>query len=157
MLPNMFKLTLQIILLLILLMPAISTKDSINNHQNKQEINKRVSNPASETWKMLIDSAQKEHIKHYSDFMKTRKHTPKKGYFPKEGFVPDEKTAIKIAEAVWFPIYGDKIYNGMPFIAMLMNNNVWRVFGILPPGWNGSCPFAEIRKSDGKIIQVFFG
>ena len=29
------------------------------------------------------------------------------GYVPKNGFVPDEKTAIKIAEAVLFPIYGE--------------------------------------------------
>lgn len=26
-------------------------------------------------------------------------------------YVPNQETAIKIAEAVWVPIYGDKIYN----------------------------------------------
>jgi hypothetical protein len=31
------------------------------------------------------------------------------GYIPKDGFVPNEATAIKIAIAVWTPIYGDKI------------------------------------------------
>ena len=31
------------------------------------------------------------------------------GYFPQDGFIPDETTANSIAEAVWLPIYGKKI------------------------------------------------
>ena len=30
---------------------------------------------------------------------------------PKDGFVPDKETTIKIAEAVWYPIYGERINN----------------------------------------------
>ena len=33
-------------------------------------------------------------------------------YIPKEGYVPDAKTAIKIAVAVWEVIYGEKILKG---------------------------------------------
>jgi hypothetical protein len=32
----------------------------------------------------------------------------KHSYVPPKGFVPDEKTAIRIAEAVWSPIYGEE-------------------------------------------------
>lgn len=38
-------------------------------------------------------------------------------YIPREGYVPNKETAIKIAEAIWLPIYGNKIYNSKPFRA----------------------------------------
>jgi len=44
---------------------------------------------------------------------------------PKAGFVPDEKTAIAIAVAVWTPIYGEKnIQKEKPFKAVL-KDGVW--------------------------------
>ena len=49
-----------------------------------------------------------------------------KGYLPKEGFVPDKNTAIKIAEAVWFPIYGESIYaNGRQWPKRLGATPCW--------------------------------
>lgn len=35
-----------------------------------------------------------------------------------------EETAIKIAEAIWYPIYGEKIYDKKPFVARLKNPNI---------------------------------
>ena len=76
---------------------------------------------------------------------------------PPEGFVPNEKTAIKIAEAVWFPIYGEEqIRKEKPFVASL-KNGVWTVHGSLPKGWLGGVAIAEISKTDGRILRVSHG
>ncbi|PYK37379.1 MAG: hypothetical protein DME49_12060 [Verrucomicrobia bacterium] len=67
---------------------------------------------------------------------------PKHTYMPPAGYVPDEATAIKIAVAVWEPIYGAKlIASEKPFRAAL-HNGVWTV------------AVAEISKKDGTILRV---
>ena len=71
-------------------------------------------------------------------------------------FVPNEETAIKIAEAIWLPIYGEKIYQKKPFKAEL-ENEVWIVKGSLPLGMKGGVPYIEIQKKDCKILQVTHG
>ena len=78
-------------------------------------------------------------------------------YVPPEGFVPDEKTAIRIAVAVWSPIYGEeKIQTEKPFVGTL-KNGVWMVHGSLPKGRVGGVAIAEISKSDGRILRVSHG
>jgi len=80
----------------------------------------------------------------------------KHNYKPREGYVPDETTAIKIAEAVWLPIYGDTIYTEKPFKTVL-KNGVWIVEGSLPEGYVGGVAEIEIAKDDGKILRVSHG
>jgi hypothetical protein len=76
---------------------------------------------------------------------------------PREGFVPDEKTAVRIAEAVLIPVYGEtQIVGQRPFKAQL-RNGVWTVKGSLPQGIDGGTALAEIRRSDGKIIRISHG
>ena len=71
---------------------------------------------------------------------------------PKNGYVPDEKTATKIAEAVLAPIYGDaKIKAEEPFHAVL-NRDVWIVSGSVPQGWEGGAAVIHIDKQTGKIL-----
>ncbi len=79
-------------------------------------------------------------------------------YKPSAGYVPDEETAIKIAVAVWTPIYGKKqIEKEKPYKAYLMNG-VWYVSGSLPKGYiKGGVAEAEIAKSDGRIIKIIHG
>lgn len=78
-------------------------------------------------------------------------------YVPPKGFVPDKKTAIRIAEAVWSPIYGEElIQSEKPFVASL-KNGVWTVHGSLPKGWLGGVALAEVSKSDGRILRVSHG
>lgn len=72
----------------------------------------------------------------------------------KSGYVPDVATAIKIAEAIWLPIYGKGIYDKQPFRASLKNDSIWIVEGSLQPDELGGVPYAEIQKSDCKIIKV---
>ncbi len=78
-------------------------------------------------------------------------------YKPKDGYVPDEQTAIAIAVAVWKPIYGkDKIEGEKPFKAQL-KNGIWTVTGSLPEGFDGGVAEADIAKDDGRILRVIHG
>lgn len=71
-------------------------------------------------------------------------------------YVPNEETAKKIAEAIWFPIYGEDIYNKGPFVVS-SSDSVWIVKGTLPEGMKGGVPYIEIRKIDGKVLKVTHG
>lgn len=85
--------------------------------------------------------------------------------------VPNEETAIKIAEQKWLEVYGDGIESKKPFVAVLEGDSVWHVFGTLPQsGWRvtpqgdsiidiivGGVPHAWIRKSDGVIKDITHG
>ena len=81
---------------------------------------------------------------------------PKHNYKPKDGYVPDAATAIKIAEAVWLPIYGKDIYSKKPFKAQL-RDGVWFVEGSLPSFMFGGVPEAEISKDNGCILRISHG
>lgn len=84
-------------------------------------------------------------------------------------YVPDRETAIKIAEAVWLPIYGDGIYKKTPFKAYLTKDSIWHVTGSLPRSGRqvdshgdtvivavfGGVPHAFIDKKSGCIVHVF--
>ena len=87
-----------------------------------------------------------------------RKQTPAvKGYVPPNGFVPDSATAVRIAVAVWIPIYGaSQIRSEQPYVARL-KDNVWTVTGTLPRGMVGGTAEARISESDGRILFVFHG
>lgn len=73
---------------------------------------------------------------------------------PKNGYVPNEQTAISIAVAVWIPIYGkEQIESEQPFRATL-KNGVWTVVGTLPEGAAGGTAVAEIAQVDGRILRI---
>ena len=79
---------------------------------------------------------------------------PYAGVRPKDGFVPDAKTAIKIAVAVWEPIYGAaQIAREKPYHATL-RDGVWTVTGSLAAWTLGGVAIAEISKQDGRILLV---
>jgi hypothetical protein len=81
----------------------------------------------------------------------------KHSFRPSDGSVPDAVTAIKIAVAVWQPIYGaEHIATERPYHAAL-HNGVWIVEGSLPKGFLGGVAVAEISKDDGKILRVSHG
>ena len=85
---------------------------------------------------------------------------------PRTGYVPDEATAIKFAEAVVAPIYGQQhIISERPFTAEL-NSDVWTVTGTLHCGNQNSSltarcvgGVAEIKMSavDARILSVSHG
>lgn len=81
-------------------------------------------------------------------------------------YVPDKATAIKIAEAVWLPIYGQRIYKELPFQVTLQGDTLWVVTGTSNPksGYDsitktvtvhfGGASYIEISRNDGKILAV---
>jgi hypothetical protein len=81
---------------------------------------------------------------------------------PKEGYVPNAETAIKIAVAVWTPIYGEEtIKSEKPYRATL-KDGIWTVQGLMPDNplntpMFGGVAYIEIAKSDGKILLVEHG
>jgi hypothetical protein len=82
---------------------------------------------------------------------------------PAAGYVPDAKTAIRIAEAVLIPIYGEKeVQFERPYHAEL-HGRTWRVYGSLPklkPGWawgGGGVAEAVIDRYTGKVLRVTHG
>jgi hypothetical protein len=82
---------------------------------------------------------------------------PKHNYKPQAGYVPDEKTAVAIALAVWVPIYGEKqIKTQKPYKAEL-RDGIWYVSGSLKDGWVGGVAEAEIVKDDARVIRVTHG
>jgi hypothetical protein len=83
---------------------------------------------------------------------------PQAAYVPAEGYVPTAEVAIKIAVAVWEPIYGAaKIAEEKPYKATLADG-VWTVEGTLPKRYQkGGVALAEISKKDGRILRVAHG
>ncbi len=76
---------------------------------------------------------------------------------PRDGYVPDAATAIKIAVAVWEPIYGaDQIAKEKPYRAGLANG-VWTVQGTVPSRSLGGAAIAEIARDDARILRVSHG
>jgi hypothetical protein len=77
---------------------------------------------------------------------------------PKEGFVPNAETAVRVGEAVLMPVYGEKTIVGeRPFKATLQGD-VWTVEGTLhcdgPPGATcvGGTAVVKISKTSGQIL-----
>lgn len=79
-------------------------------------------------------------------------------YRPKDGFVPNAETAVKIAEAVLIPVYGEKkILSERPFKATL-RDDVWTVEGTLHceegKRCNGGAAVVMISKTSGEILDM---
>jgi hypothetical protein len=82
---------------------------------------------------------------------------------PTNGFVADAETAVRIARAVWDPIYGaDTIAREAPYQATLFDG-VWQVMGRLPAcraeggvvcAVKGGVAIAEICQLDGRVLGV---
>jgi len=80
-------------------------------------------------------------------------------YKPAQGYVPDAATAIRIAVAVWVPIYGENVIDlEKPYIATL-KGDVWTVVGTFHCKGNcvGGVALAEISKQNGTILRVIHG
>jgi hypothetical protein len=80
------------------------------------------------------------------------------GYKPADGFVPDEKTAIRVAEAVLMPVYGENhIIDQRPFHGRLAEG-VWTISGTLhcptEPYCVGGTAVVKISKKTGEILDM---
>lgn len=79
------------------------------------------------------------------------------GYVPKDGFVPDSKTAIAIAVAVLIPIYGEDEVNGKRPYRATLKHGKWIITGSLAKNVVGGVPEVQLSKSSGKVLKVSSG
>jgi len=78
-------------------------------------------------------------------------------YVPPNGFVPDEATATRVAEAILIAIYGrEQISSELPLKAKLVGD-VWYVEGSHPQDFAGGVAIVQLAKSDARIIRVTHG
>ena len=75
------------------------------------------------------------------------------------GLVPDKETAIKIAEAVLFPIYGERQIRSERPYEVTLTNGFWRITGSLPTPPPGQVVFGGtfyivISQWDARVIEI---
>jgi hypothetical protein len=87
----------------------------------------------------------------------TNEASGRSNFTPKDGFVPNQETAIKIAVAVWEPIYGAKEIAGEKPYQARLTNDIWLVEGTLHKNHIGGVAEARIAKNDGRILNVSHG
>ena len=80
-----------------------------------------------------------------------------RGHIPKQGFVPDKETAVRIATAILDAHYPDSKYKETPVLATYNILGYWHVVGTLPEDTLGGVPEIKIRKSDGRILYMNHG
>ncbi len=75
---------------------------------------------------------------------------------PKEGFVPDEATAIQIAEAVLTAAYGKERVNKEKPLEAHLGNDIWTVLGVVDCANKHPCDQLSmgIRQDSGEILSV---
>ena len=95
----------------------------------------------------------------------------KHNYIPPKGYVPDAKSAIRIALAVWEPIYGKEEIQGQAPYKAKLNDGIWTVTGSLLEDQAiidengqelvivavGEVALIEIVKDTGCILRVTHG
>ena len=73
------------------------------------------------------------------------------------GLVPDEHTAVAIAEAILFPIYGEKnIRDQRPYV-IKHTEGKWTIEGTLPAGMVGGTFHIIIRQRDAQVLEIGHG
>lgn len=89
---------------------------------------------------------------------------PDAGYVPATGFVPDATTAVKIAEAVLVPIYGQGQIDSEHPLRAVLKNDIWTIETTSPceaarganPGsiCYGGGAVVKLSKTDARILFV---
>jgi hypothetical protein len=83
-------------------------------------------------------------------------------YMPKDGLVPTKDVAIRMAEVILKPIYGDRVIDAeLPLTATLTAGGVWKVRGTFkkPAVGHRMGGVAEIwiSKKDAQVVRVLHG
>lgn len=75
-------------------------------------------------------------------------------YVPEHGFVPNETTAVEIAQAILVPIYGDAaIEKQKPFVVTL-SQNVWTIEGSSPKDGIGGVFLLKLARRDARVLRL---
>jgi hypothetical protein len=109
----------------------------------------------SDGWSSLTNEKKMEHITKWKEFLKsTNPNFVSDEDFPKGGVVKNEEIAIKIAEIYWQGIYGDEIYDKLPFVAIRITDSTWRVTNVCPPGQLGGMLLMDIKAINGQVFCI---
>jgi hypothetical protein len=73
-----------------------------------------------------------------------------------QNYVPDEATAIKVAEAILTPIYGKEVLKKEKPLIAILKGNIWTVTGTLHYE-KGGVASIQIQKSDCKVLFTWHG
>jgi hypothetical protein len=74
---------------------------------------------------------------------------------PKNGVVPDEATAVAVAEVFFQHVFSrETIAKFQPYHAQL-EEGVWTVYGTLKQGSRGGTPMLRIKKQDGQVLEIW--
>lgn len=77
------------------------------------------------------------------------------GHVLDEDIVADSLSAVLIAKAAWYPLYGKEQIDGEKPYIVTEHVRYWTVEGSLPEGSRGGTAHIVIRKSDGKVMSVW--
>ncbi len=73
----------------------------------------------------------------------------------KGGLVPDKQTAVRIAEAILFPIYGEKNIGAQRPYRIKLRNGKWIIDGAPPPpGMTGGSFHIVILQRDARVLEI---
>ncbi|MCC9043947.1 YbbC/YhhH family protein [Myroides sp. M-43] len=75
---------------------------------------------------------------------------------PIDGFIPNDSTAVRIAETMLYKVYGENnIVRQRPYNIALKQDSIWCIQGNLPEGWEGGVFYIELNKNNGKVEKMF--
>ena len=74
-------------------------------------------------------------------------------YTPKNGIVPNAKTAVQIAIPVMESYYGKEVFKKMP-IAVTLRHNTWLLKGHVKLNKIGGGYYVEIDKASGRFLTI---
>ena len=73
---------------------------------------------------------------------------------PKEGYVPDKDTAIKIAEVILFRLYGERDVTSQKPYVVTEDENIWWVCGTLKKDELGSSFTIAISRQTAAVLYL---
>lgn len=73
---------------------------------------------------------------------------------PKDGLVPDKETAVKIAEAVLFRLYGQDAITAQRPYTIKEEDFIWWITGNIPEGTLGFTFKIAVSKQTGAILHL---
>jgi len=76
-----------------------------------------------------------------------------KGYVPPNGFIADQQTALKVADAILVGVYGEKqIATERPLKVAPVKHDVWLVWGTVPKNLVGGAAVIKLSKKSGRVL-----
>ena len=83
-----------------------------------------------------------------------REGAPEPG--PRDGYVPDRETAVKIAEVILSRLYGEKTILASRPYKVVEDDNIWWICGTVPEGSMGTAFRIAISRQTAAVLYVDF-